>query len=171
MLCAQHNTGLCADVNAYLMQQPCLHAQPSLLSAGPDLGSCLVQDPCHDLAWILDAAIAHSRESVDQGVLKPAHMASLKKFFHDLGADRVCSHSNPCSWQMLSHQSSGRVGWHPLLQLTHVHSTDLSSQEPCGCMKVKAAMWAKLTNSPQRSQTIPLLRDSLSVESLIHLFS
>lgn len=47
----------------------------------------VVQDPCHDLAWILDAAIAHSRDAPEQGqeggVLKPAHMASLKKFFRD----------------------------------------------------------------------------------------
>ena len=46
-----------------------------------------MQDPCHDLAWILDAAIAHSRDALAQGqeggVLKPAHMASLKKFFRD----------------------------------------------------------------------------------------
>lgn len=46
-----------------------------------------MQDPCHDLAWILDAAIAHSRDTPAQGqeggVLKPAHMASLKKFFRD----------------------------------------------------------------------------------------
>lgn len=45
------------------------------------------EDPCHDLAWILDAAIAHSRDAPEQGqeggVLKPAHTASLKKFFRD----------------------------------------------------------------------------------------
>lgn len=49
----------------------------------------VLQDSCHDLAWILDAAIAHSRDSPEQGPLKPAHMASMKKFFQDLGADRV----------------------------------------------------------------------------------
>lgn len=47
-----------------------------------------VQDPCHDLAWILDAAIAHNRvageQDKDGGVLKLAHMASLKKFFTEL---------------------------------------------------------------------------------------
>lgn len=47
-----------------------------------------LQDPCHDLAWILDAAIAQNRSSLEQDrdsqVLKPAHMASLKKFFRDL---------------------------------------------------------------------------------------
>ncbi|KAL3145434.1 hypothetical protein ABBQ38_001680 [Trebouxia sp. C0009 RCD-2024] len=46
------------------------------------------EDPCHDLAWILDAAIAQNRSSLEQDrdsqVLKPAHMASLKKFFRDL---------------------------------------------------------------------------------------
>ena len=47
-----------------------------------------LQDPCHDLAWILDAAIAQNRSSLEQEkdtqVLKPAHMVSLKKFFGDL---------------------------------------------------------------------------------------
>lgn len=56
----------------------------------------MVQDPCHDLAWILDAAIAHSRDAPAQGqeggVLKPAHMASLKKFFRDF--DSKASKSN-----------------------------------------------------------------------------
>ena len=49
---------------------------------------CNLQDPCHDLAWVLDAAIAQSRtipeEGKDAEVLKPAHMASLKKFFANL---------------------------------------------------------------------------------------
>lgn len=48
----------------------------------------VLQDPCHDLAWILDAAIAQNRSSREQdkeaGVLKPAHMASLNKFFREL---------------------------------------------------------------------------------------
>ena len=51
----------------------------------------MMQDPCHDLAWVLDAAIAHSRDSSEQGALKPAHMASLKKFFKDLGSEKVAS--------------------------------------------------------------------------------
>ena len=49
-----------------------------------------MQDPCHELAWVLDAAIAQSRSSPQQGKgtegIKPAHMMSLKKFFRDLEA-------------------------------------------------------------------------------------
>ena len=59
-----------------------------------------VQDPCHDLAWILDAAIAHSRDAPEQGqqggVLKPAHMTSLKRFFRDFD-NKACIflHTSP----------------------------------------------------------------------------
>ena len=69
-----------------------------------------MQDPCHDLAWILDAAIAHSKDSPEQGALKAAHMASLKKFFQDLGTDKVCCLSERCTALItLCHTSAARI--------------------------------------------------------------
>ena len=50
----------------------------------------VLQDPCHELAWVLDAAIAQNRSSPQQDkgteAIKPAHMMSLKKFFRELEA-------------------------------------------------------------------------------------
>lgn len=76
------------------------------------------EDPCHDLAWILDAAIAHNRvageQDKDGGVLKPAHMASLKKFFTELdsrdpGRGRKRKKVSGGESPMYSGEESGKV--------------------------------------------------------------
>jgi len=81
----------------------------------------MVQDPCHDLAWILDAAIAHSRDAPKQGqeggVLKPAHMASLKKFFRDF--DSKASKSMSYGPPKLSPARLGTLSEHNIRDMSY----------------------------------------------------